>query len=185
MRNTPNARSTNLTLKTQVLPRIIEISVPVFITNGVYSFEQNSNSTTFVLPTNVQTEFNKYSQLYALCRIKGLRLTVFKTGQPVFTVTPPTSFIYPVLCINVGVTTAQYDVKDSDNAWRLCYVGAWMSKSKTYFFDNVLQVSQWMDSQQTPNMLELNIGSISANESWSGFNFTILAQVFTEWTQPL
>lgn len=185
MRNTPNARSTNLTIKTQVLPRIIEISVPVFITNGVYSFEKDNNLTTFVLPTNVQTEFNKYSQLYALCRIRGLRLTVFKTGQPVFTVTPPTSFVYPVLCINVGVTTAQYDVKESDNAWRLCYVGAWMSRTKTYFFDNILQVSQWMDSQQTPNMLELNIGSISANEAWSGFNFTILAQVFTEWTQPL
>lgn len=185
MRNTPNARSTNLTLKTQVLPRIIEINVPVYVTNGVYSFEQNSNLTTFVLPTNVQTEFNKYNQLYALCRIKGLRLTIYKTGQPVFTVTPPTSFVYPILSINVGVTTAQYDVNDSDNAWRLCYVGAWMSKTKTYYFDNVLQVSQWMDSQQTPNMLELNIGTISSNDKWSGFNFTILAQVFTEWTQPL
>lgn len=183
--NNPNSRITNLTLRTQVLPRIIEMSVPVFITNGQYSFNKDQNETTYVLPTNVQTEFNKYNQLYALCRIRGLRLTVFKTGQPVFSVTPPTSFIYPILSINVGVTTAQYDVNDSDNAWRLCYVGAWMSKSKEYYFDNVLQLSQWMDSQQTPNMLEINIGSISANESWSGFNFTILAQVFTEWTQPL
>lgn len=183
--NNPNARITNLTLKTQVLPRIIEMSVPLFITNGQYSFNKDASESTYVLPTNVQTEFNKYNQLYALCRIRGLRLTIFKTGQPVFTVTPPASFIYPILSINVGVTTAQYDVNDSDNAWRLCYVGAWMSRTKEYYFDNVLQVSQWMDSQQLPNMLEINIGTISANESWSGFNFTILAQVFTEWTQPL
>lgn len=183
--NNPNARITNLTISSQVLPRIIEMNVPLYITNGKYSFDASENLSNFVLPTNVQTEFNKYNQLYALCRIRGLRLTIFKTGQPVFSVTPPTSFVYPILSINVGVTTTQYDVNDSDNAWRICYVGAWMSRSKEYYFNNVLSVSQWMDSQQTPNVLELNIGTLGENNSWSGFNFTILAQVFTEWTQPL
>lgn len=184
-KHTPSTRYANLTLARSITPRIIEVDYRIYITNGVYSLSSDSVVTTQAISFGTQTEFTNYATLFSLYRVKGVRLTIWKTGQPVFALTAPTTFEYPILGINVSHTSSQYDVMTSDTTFKVCYIGAWMSKTKVYTFSNILELSQWMNAQQPNHALNLNIGTTGSTSNWSGFNMTISCQLFIEFAQPL
>lgn len=184
-KHTPSTRYANLTLARSITPRIVEVDYRIYITAGVYSLDANSVITSKAIDFGSTTEFTNYAALYSLYRVRGVRLTIWKTGQPVFSVTPPTVFEYPILGVNVSHTSTQYDVMTSDTTFKICYIGAWMSKTKVFTFSNILELSQWMNTQQPNNALNLNIGTTGSNDNWSGFNLTISCQLFVEFAQPL
>lgn len=190
-RHGEQARYCKLVTNKNTLKKVINADIPIHVFNNQYSFSTNTLTTTSYAQYYDSLEFEDCAKLYQQFRVVGVKVNVYRVGQPVLLTQTSTNHIWGLLGFRAGITEANQQTpqtEDSDNTFWVSYLGSWMTYSKFFSFNSNVagnNMTQWNSVVARNKMVYFSIatkGEVTVPNEYTIYNLSV--QYMVEFSNP-